>query len=119
MALHHKLCHVLGGSFDLPHAETHAVVLPHATSFNAEAVPELLSPVAAVLGAAGPGQGLHDLARAIGAPTSLKELGLAESDLDRAADIATEQPYWNPRPLTRDAIRALLDDAWHGRRPRH
>jgi alcohol dehydrogenase class IV len=119
MALHHKLCHVLGGSFDLPHAETHAVVLPHATSFNAEAVPALLAPIAVALGAEGPGQGLHDLARAIGAPASLKELGLPESALDRAADIATEQPYWNPRPVTRDAIRALLDDAWAGRRPRN
>jgi maleylacetate reductase len=119
MALHHKFCQVPGGSFDLPHAETHAVVLPHAASFNAEAVLELLAPVALALGAAGPGQGLHDLARKIGAPTSLQELGMAESELDRAAEIATEQPYWNPRPVTRDAVRALLDDAWAGRRPRN
>lgn len=117
MALHHKLCHVLGGSFDLPHAETHTVVLPHSVSFNAEAVPDQLAPVADLLGASGPGGGLYDLAKRIGAPTSLRELGMAESGLDRAADIALEQPYWNPRPLTRDAIRALLDDAWHGRRP--
>lgn len=119
MALHHKLCHVLGGSFDLPHAETHTVVLPHATSFNAEAVPELLAPVAALLAADGAGQGLYDLAKRIGAPTSLKELGLPQDALHRAADIAMEQPYWNPRPVTRDGVRALLDDAWHGRRPTH
>jgi maleylacetate reductase len=119
MALHHKLCHVLGGSFNMPHAETHTVLLPHATAFNAEAVPDKLAPVATLLGSAGPGQGLYDLAKRIGAPTSLKELGLPQDALDRAADIAMEQPYWNPRPLTRDGIRALFDDAWHGRRPSH
>lgn len=118
MALHHKLCHVLGGSFNLPHAETHAVVLPHATAFNAETEPEKLAPVAALLDNGGPGQGLYDLAKRIGAPTSLKELGLPSEAIDRAADIAMEQPYWNPRALTRVGIRALLDDAWHGRRPR-
>jgi maleylacetate reductase len=117
MALHHKLCHVLGGSFNMPHAETHTVLLPHATAFNAEAVPEKLAPVARLLSAAGPGQGLYDLEKRINAPTSLKELGLLQEALDRAADIAMEQPYWNPRPLTREGIRALLDDAWHGRRP--
>ncbi len=68
MALHHKLCHVLGGSFDLPHAETHTVVLPHATAFNEAAVPDLLAPAAAALGARTAGQGLFDLASKLGAP---------------------------------------------------
>lgn len=119
MALHHKLCHVLGGSFGLPHAETHAVVLPHAVSFNAAAVPELLAPVAALLDAASPGQGLYDLAVRIDAPVALKKLGLPYEALDQAADIAMGQPYWNPRPLSRPAIRAILEDAWQGRRPQH
>lgn len=119
MALHHKLCHVLGGSFGLPHAETHAVVLPHAVSFNAEAVPELLAPVAALLDAVSPGQGLYDLAVRINAPVALKKLGLPYDALDQAADIAMGQPYWNPRPLSRPAIRAILEDAWQGRRPQH
>jgi maleylacetate reductase len=119
MALHHKLCHVLGGSFNLPHAETHTVVLPHATSFNAEAVPALLAPIAELLGSEGPGQGLYDLEKRMGVPTTLREIGLPEDALDRAADIAMEQPYWNPRPFSREAIRAILDDAWHGRRPRY
>jgi maleylacetate reductase len=117
MALHHKLCHTLGGSFGLPHSEVHTIVLPHATAFNASAVPQLLASVASALGAAKPGQALHDLARKIGAPTALKSLGLAASALDEAAAIATENPYWNPRPFSRDDIRALLDDAYHGRRP--
>ena len=117
MALHHKLCHVLGGSFNMPHAQTHTVLLPHTTAFNAPAVPDKLAPVAELLGSPGPGQGLYSLAQRIGAPSSLKELGFPEDALDRAADIAMEQPYWNPRALSREGIRGLLDDAWHGRRP--
>ena len=117
MALHHKLCHVLGGSFDLPHAETHTVMLPHVVSFNARAVPEMLAPVAEILRSAGSGQGLFDLAKRMGAPTSLKEIGMPADGLDKAAAIATESPYYNPRPPTRAEIRALLDDAFNGRRP--
>ena len=51
IALHHKLCHVLGGTFDLPHAETHAIVLPHATAYNAPATPEAMQKIARALGA--------------------------------------------------------------------
>ncbi|WP_256753025.1 maleylacetate reductase [Mesorhizobium sp. Mes31] len=116
MALHHKICHTLGGSFDMPHAETHAVMLPHTIGFNAVAVPELLEPVADILGN-GAGSGLYDFAKSVGAPLTLQELGLKQADLDRAAEIATKNPYWNPRPFDRAAIRALLQDAWEGRRP--
>jgi maleylacetate reductase len=116
MALHHKLCHVLGGSFGLPHSETHAVVLPHAAAYNAAAAGELLAPVAEALGGS-PGPALHRLARRMGAPRSLRELGLAEGDIDRAAALAVEAPYWNPRPVERDAVRALLAAAWEGARP--
>ncbi len=117
MALHHKLCHTLGGSFDLPHAETHAIVLPHATGYNAAAVPDLLAPVAEIFGGASPGRALHDFARAMGAPLALRDLGLAEADLDSAADIATQNPYWNPRPVERGALRQLLQQAWAGETP--
>ncbi len=116
MALHHKLAHVLGGSFGMPHAETHAVLLPHTTAFNAVAVPDLLAPLADAFGAP-PGGGLWDLARSIGAPTRLADLGLAETDLDRASDIALKNAYWNPRAFTRTDIRDLLQAAWEGRRP--
>jgi maleylacetate reductase len=118
MALHHKLCHVLGGSFALPHAETHTVILPHAAAFNSAAAPDALNRVARALRVKSAAQGLFDLASALGAPTSLKALGMAESDLDEAADAAVSSPYWNPRPVDRPAVRALLDDAYHGRRPR-
>lgn len=117
MALHHKLCHTLGGSFDLPHAEIHAIVLPHAIAFNARAVPDLLAPVAEIFGGEGPGEALQAFARRSGAPLALKELGLTEADLDRAADLAVTKPYWNPAPVDRDGIRALLDAAWDGRAP--
>jgi maleylacetate reductase len=117
MALHHKLCHTLGGSFGLPHAETHAIVLPHAIAFNARAVPGLLQPVCDIFGADNAGLALHGFAAAATAPMALKDLGLNEDDLDKAADQATENPYWNPQPVTRDGIRALLQAAWAGEKP--
>lgn len=116
MALHHKLAHVLGGSFAMPHAETHAVLLPHTTAFNAAAVPDLLAPISDVFG--GPaGAGLWDFAQSLGAPQRLADLGLTEPDLERAADIALTNAYWNPRPFTRADIRDLLQAAYEGRRP--
>lgn len=117
MGIHHKLCHVLGGTFGLPHAETHTIVLPQATAYNAEAAPEAMAAISRALGSGGAASGLFDLAKKVGAPTALSQIGLKESDLDRAADIATEAPYYNPRPVERDAVRRLLDDAFHGRRP--
>jgi alcohol dehydrogenase class IV len=117
MALHHKLCHTLGGSFNLPHAETHTIVLPHAVAYNAESAPEAVSSVARALGTTSAAQGLFDLADSLGAPVALCEIGMKEADLDRAADIASQNPYYNPRPVTRDGIRALLQDAFEGRRP--
>lgn len=117
MALHHKLAHVLGGSFGLPHAETHAILLPHTAAFNESAVPDLLAPVRDALGGASAGAALWHFAERIGAPLRLADLGLTEADLDRAAEIATRAPYPNPRPLTRDGIRHLLQDAWQGTPP--
>jgi maleylacetate reductase len=117
MALHHKLCHVLGGSFGMPHAETHAVMIPHTTAFNAVAVSDLLKPLGDIFGGK-PGEALHDFAHSLGAPLSLSEIGFAEADLDKAADLATRNPYTNPRNFGRDDIRALLQDAFDGRRPK-
>lgn len=117
MALHHKLCHTLGGSFGLPHAETHAVVLPHAVAYNAEAARAELQPVAELFGDRQPGRALYRFALGLDAPLALKDLGLNEQDLDRAADLAAQNPYWNPRPVERDAIRRLLQTAWAGDPP--
>jgi maleylacetate reductase len=118
MALHHKLCHTLGGTFNLPHAETHTVVLPHAVAHNAAAAPEAMGRISGALRAASAATGLHDLAVSLGAPVSLQSLGMRREQLDQAADLAVQNPYYNPRPVTREGIRGLLEDAFEGRRPR-
>jgi len=117
MALHHKLCHTLGGSFGLPHAETHTVVLPHALAYNRAAAPEAMARLGRALGTDDAPGGLFDLARRLKAPGSLRELGMPHDGLDRASELATTQPYWNPRPVERAPIRELLQAAWEGRRP--
>ncbi|GAA5995120.1 maleylacetate reductase [Rhodotorula paludigena] len=117
MSLHHKLCHTLGGSFNMPHAETHTVILPHAVSYNAPYAQEAVSRVAKALGVDNAAQGLFDLAKNNGAPYSLKELGFKEEDLEKAADIAAKAPYPNPAPLEKEKLLKLLTNAFHGNRP--
>jgi maleylacetate reductase len=119
MALHHKLCHTLGGTFDLPHAETHTVVLSHATAYNARAAPEAMKRIARALGAGNAAEGLYALSRRLGAPASLRALGMLESGIDKAAEIALKTPYWNPRAIEREAIRGLIVRAWAGEPPAH
>jgi maleylacetate reductase len=117
MALHHKVCHVLGGSFDLPHAETHTVILPHATAYNEAAASAELAPIIQIFGSDSAAAGLWDFAKGLDAPMSLAQIGMKEADLDKAADIIVANPYWNPQPIERERIRGFLDDAFHGRRP--
>jgi alcohol dehydrogenase class IV len=117
MGVHHKLCRVLGGTFNVPHAESHAVILPHAVAFNRDAAPEAMRIVSDILGATDPAQGIYDFAKGIGAPLALKDIGMPADGLDRAATLATENPYYNPRPVDYSGVRKLLEDAWHGRRP--
>ena len=117
MGLHHRLCHLLGGTFGLPHAETHSVILPHAAAYNAPAAPLAMRRVARALGGSNVPGLLFDLAGSLAIPRSLRELGMREADLDRAASQSVANPYPNPRPVTVDGVRALLDDAFHGRRP--
>jgi maleylacetate reductase len=117
MSLHHKLCHTLGGSFNLPHAEVHSIVLPHAIAYNASEIPDALGKIRRALKTSNAASALYDLARTNGAPYALRDLGMAESDLDKAADIAVANPYWNPRQIERGGIRTLLQRAWEGSRP--
>jgi maleylacetate reductase len=117
MGLHHKLCHTLGGSFNLPHAETHAVILPHALAYNAARAPLAMARIARALGRPDAARGLFDLATALGAPTSLRQIGMPAEGLDRAADLAAMNPYPNPRPLEREALRAMLQRAFDGLPP--
>lgn len=117
MALHHKLCHTLGGSFNLPHAEVHTVILPHAIAYNSKDIPAAMTRLARALGTDRVARSLYDLARSNGVPYSLRELGMNRTDLDRAADLAIANPYWNPRAIERAGIRSLLQDAYDGTRP--
>lgn len=117
MALHHKLCHTLGGSFNLPHAETHTIVLPHALAYNAAAASQAMQVISEALGKKNAAQAVFDLARDNGAPVALKDIGMKEADLDKACDIAMQNQYDNPRPLERTAIRQLFQDAFEGTRP--
>lgn len=117
VALHHKLCHVLGGSFGLPHAETHTVVLPHAIAYNAPAVPDAMAALGRAIGSATPAAALFDLAKGAGAPVALRDLGMPRDGIERAVGITLENPYFNPRPLERAALMELLDNAWAGVRP--
>ncbi len=119
MSLHHKLCHALGGTLDLPHAQTHTVVLPHALAYNQPAAPEAVAALSRALGGVpDPARELWELSGRLGAPRSLRELGMAEADVPRIAEQAVTDPYANPRPVTVDGITALLEDAWAGRPPR-
>lgn len=117
MALHHKLCHTLGGTFNLPHAECHTVVLPHALAYNAPAAPQAMAAVAQALGGLSGPSAVFDLARDNGAVVSLRDLGMKAADLDRACELAAQNQYPNPRALERTALRQLLQDAWEGVRP--
>jgi maleylacetate reductase len=116
VALHHKLCHVLGG-FGLPHAETHSIVLPHALRYNHDAAPEAMRRLGRALGASDVPAAIYDLAKKLGLPMRLAEIGMKEADLERAARIAAEAPYPNPRKVEFEPLLKLLRDAYEGRRP--
>jgi maleylacetate reductase len=117
MALHHKLCHVLGGSFNLPHAETHSIVLPHAVRYNRDAVPEAMARVQRAIKANDAAAGIYDLEKKLGLPLRLADIGMKEADLERAARIATEAPYPNPRKVEYAGVLELLRNAYRGQRP--
>lgn len=117
MGLHHKLAHVLGGSFNTSHAETHAVLLPYTAAFNEVSVPEMLKPIATIFGGGSAAAGLWDFAQSVGSPLTLRHVGISEADLDKVASIAVQNGYPNPRQTSTDAIRVLLQAAWEGRRP--
>ena len=117
MALHHKLCHTLGGMFNLPHAPMHTAVLPHAVAYNRSAAPDAMARVAKALGTEDAATGLFDLASGLGATMDLTSLGMPKTGIDAAVEQALSNAYWNPKPLTRDGLRQLLAHAADGRRP--
>jgi alcohol dehydrogenase class IV len=116
--LHHKICHVLGGMFNLPHAQTHAVVLPYVLALNAPDAPDAAARIAAALGSADATAGLTDLYRRLNAPRALRDYGLAQTDIPAAVGpILAAAPANNPAPVTADAITHLLQAAWEGAQP--
>tara|TARA_B100000676_G_scaffold183737_1_gene180675 strand:+ start:233 stop:1303 length:1071 start_codon:yes stop_codon:yes gene_type:complete len=118
VALHHKAAHVVGGGWDLPHADTHTIILPHATAYNRDAAPEAMQRIARALGADDDAPGaIFDLLKRSGAPTALRDLGMPEEGIAKAADLIASAPYFNPSPVERAPVLAMLEDAWHGRRP--
>jgi maleylacetate reductase len=119
MALHHRICHVLGGRLNLPHAETHAVVLPHVLAYNAPAAPEAMTRIAGALGADGrsAAAALRELAVATGAPTSLRQFGMTQADVEPVVADVLMGTGWNPRPIEADGIRTLVTRALDGEPP--
>ncbi|KFY79551.1 hypothetical protein V499_01483 [Pseudogymnoascus sp. VKM F-103] len=120
MSLHHKLCHTLGGSFNMPHAETHTIILPHALAYNAPNIPETMKKLAEVLpGSEGDAvKGMNLLLEKLQVKRALSDFGLKEEDLERAAEIALEKSYWNPRPVEKEKVRELFRRAWAGEEAR-
>jgi len=116
--LHHKICHVLGGAYDLPHAETHSVILPQVTAFLMPALPKTAALIAWAISADDAAQGLFDLAQLVESPTSLAEIGFRADALDEAVALVLEEaPAHNPRLVDERAVRSILTGALVGTRP--
>ncbi|WGL52207.1 maleylacetate reductase [Nocardioides sp. BP30] len=113
--MHHKICHVLGGMFNLPHAQTHAVVLPHVLAFNAPHAPEAERRIAAALDSSAAVEGLAQLRAAVDAPRALRDYGMPEEGIARAVGpVLAAVPPSNPAPVTEHNLTALLRAAWEG-----
>lgn len=112
--LHHKICHVLGGTFGLPHAEVHAIVLPWVVDYHRGAAPEALARIARALGAVDAVAGLRELAADLGLGAGLADLGLREGDLELAAELAAAVAPAVPVASGPGEIRGILERAMAG-----
>jgi maleylacetate reductase len=117
IGLHHKICHIIGGHFDVPHGDSNSVILPHVIAFNAPAMPDIAADIAGALGSRAAAVGIADLAARIGAPRSLHALGIPATGLAAVAREVVAKGIHNPRPMTVEGIEALLDGAWEGKLP--
>ncbi len=117
MALHHRICHILGGTLGLAHGDVNAVVLPHVVRYNQSAAPAAMTRISRALGVGDPATGIYDFARTVNAPASLESLGMRREDLPQVLRLTIESPPWNPRPVDADGISALLENAFSGLRP--
>ena len=117
--LHHKICHVLGGMYNLPHAPTHAVVLPHVLAFNGPAAPAATRRIAQAFGSDAALAGLQALRIRLNAPRALRDYGFTEEQIPAAAAaILPAVPPTNPVAVTGDDLERLLHNAWEGAEPR-
>lgn len=117
MAIHHKICHTLGGTFNLSHADTHCLMIAYCAKYNADAAPEAMTRIARALECDDAPKGLFDLMQSVGKVKSLADMGLSTADLDTAANMAVKNPYYNPRPVTEGGVREMLQAAFDGRQP--
>ena len=120
VALHHKFAHVIGSTFDLEHSMAHTVALPYSVAYTTPGAPEAMRMIATALGAThkSAASALFELNQTIGAPTSLKEIGMPEDGIEKAAKMIADAPYPNPVPIEFDPILSMIEDAWHGRAPK-
>jgi maleylacetate reductase len=116
--LHHRICHILGGRFDMPHAQTHAALLPHVVGFNEPVLGPLAAKMAVAVGSGRASTGVYDLATRMGLCMALSELGMPEAAIEEvAAEVAADPPA-NPRAIDEAALRSILRRAWEGDGPR-
>ena len=114
MGLHHKLCHTLGGLFDLPHAETHAIVLPYALAYNSAEVPAAMTHLRRAMNTDDPVRALLELERQCSISLALRDVGMPHDGVERAVAQVLANPYRNPRALDQEGLSELLERAWSG-----
>jgi alcohol dehydrogenase class IV len=114
MGLHHKLCHALGGVFDLPHAQTHAILLPYALEYNAREIPDAMEALRRAMRTDDAVRSLLHLELQSGIPLALRDIGMPEAGIARAVEHSMANPYRNPRPVEAYGLQSLLERAWAG-----
>ena len=117
IAIHHKLCHVLGGYHGIPHGQSNSVILPYAIAYNEMAAPEAMKLITATMGTLSASGGVYEFAREINVPKSLKELGMREEDLDTVARETVATTPFNPKPVDFKSVREMLQQAYEGNKP--
>ena len=117
MSLHHKLCHVLGGSFDLPHSETHTIILPHVVAALLPKLPQMRETLVRILGTDTPAGRLYDIPAAFHASMALRDIGMPHQGIAQAVREVFESSYWMPASVSEKEMEMLLDNALYGRRP--
>ena len=117
-SLHHRLCHTLGGTYNTPHAETHAILLPHSIAYNAAATPDGTRKLAEAIGHENPALGVFELLEKLGIPRRLADVGIKESDIDNIVETSLEKPLNNPEPVIASRLRNMLKNALYGHPPK-